>query len=191
MVAHPLVAQTTTCPTLSWLSEKCGFGSRWSYIHPLPTSTLCLSASLSRHVLFFSFIALAWQSAHSKKGGVGGRWWEGLREGGGGVIGEKGGERICGLCSSWLKQSLYYVKAVGAGSGWEEGGGEWCGVPVTDAQHKANPDRLISAILSSALWLIKGGGSAERLQELLVFFLFVFFSPQMEATIALRSCVTN
>lgn len=59
-------------------------------------------------------------------------------------------------------------------------------MPVTDAQHKANPDWLISAILSGALWLIKGGGSAERLQELLV-----FFSQQMEATTGLRSCVTN
>lgn len=48
-------------------------------------------------------------------------------------------------------------------------------MPVTDAQHKADPDRLISAILSSALWLIKGGGSAERLQELLVFCFFVVF----------------
>lgn len=48
-------------------------------------------------------------------------------------------------------------------------------MPVTDAQHKADPDRLISAILSSALWLIKGGGSAERLQELLVFCFFCCF----------------
>ncbi|KAE8282390.1 Transcriptional repressor p66-beta GATA zinc finger domain-containing protein 2B p66/p68 [Larimichthys crocea] len=44
----------------------------------------------------------------------------------------------------------------------EEGGGGGCGVPVTDAQHKANRDWLISAVLSGALWLIKGGGSAER-----------------------------
>lgn len=43
----------------------------------------------------------------------------------GGVGGaeEEEGERICGLCSSWLKQSLYYVKAVGVDSGWEGGGG--------------------------------------------------------------------
>lgn len=59
-------------------------------------------------------------------------------------------------------------------------------MPVTDAQHKADPDWLISAILSGALWLIKGGGSAERLQELLV-----FFSQQMEAMTGLCSCVTN
>ncbi|KAG8004990.1 hypothetical protein GBF38_010844 [Nibea albiflora] len=54
----------------------------------------------------------------------------------------------------------------GGGGGGRRGvdGGEGCGVPVTDAQHKANRDWLISAILSGALRLIKGGGSAERLQ---------------------------
>lgn len=49
-----------------------------------------------------------------------------------------------------------------------------CGVPVTDVQSKANCDWLLSAILSTDLWLIKRGevaGSAERLHELLVFVL--------------------
>lgn len=99
---------------------------------------------------------------------------------------EKEGERICGLCSSWLKQSLYYVKAVGASSGWKEGEGHGLGVPVTDAHHKADPDWFISTILSRALWLIKGGGSAERMQEQLC-----FFSSANGGDDSLCSCVTN
>lgn len=51
-------------------------------------------------------------------------------------------------------------------------------------QNKAGPDWLISAILSGALWLIKGGGLAERLQELLV-----FFSQQMEETTVQEAAV--
>lgn len=44
------------------------------------------------------------------------------------------------------------------------------GCQLLTRKHKACSDWLISTILSGALWLIKGRGSAERLQELLVFF---------------------
>lgn len=142
-------------------------------LHPV---SFRLSLSLSRHVLFFSFIALAWQSAHSKKGGVGGRWWEGLREGGGGVVEEKGGERICGLCSSWLKQSLYYVKAVGAGSGWEEGGEE-NGVGCQLLTRSTRPTLIgssapFSAVLSGSL---KVEAQPRGCRSCLCFVFFVVF----------------
>lgn len=72
----------------------------------------------------------------------------------------------------------------------EDEGGSGVGGPVTDARHKGGPDWFISTILGSALWLIKGGGSAERLQKLLCFcppppFLSLSFLVQMEARTAL------
>lgn len=59
-------------------------------LHPV------LSTSLSPCLLFFffSFIALAWQSAQSKRGGVGGG---GRDYGRGGVVEEKEGEE-CVAC---------------------------------------------------------------------------------------------
>lgn len=75
--------------------------------------------------------------------------------------------RESGLCSSWVKQSFYYVKAVGGGAG--ERGGWWCEVPVSDVQSRVRSDWPIN-VLPGALWLIKGRGSAAR-----------FFCQQMEA----------
>lgn len=119
-----------------------------SVMLPLSTSTLLFlfypSLAMSPFLCVF-FIALAWQRAQSQGGGVRGRQWEG-----------------------WLVQQLTETVIILC-KGRAEG-------PVTDAQHKAHPDWLIGnqcAILGGALWLVKGGGSAERCKRVacvLVFF---------------------
>lgn len=42
-----LTIKTVTCPTLSLLSEKCGFSSRWSYIQPPRYISSLVSRSFS------------------------------------------------------------------------------------------------------------------------------------------------